>query len=67
MQKEATRDEPREQAPKATTAAFDYGRTLITTSHGRRSWKDSPTAKTIAATISLLLISGLIVMFAAIV
>jgi hypothetical protein len=28
------------------------------TSHGRRSWKDRPTAKAIAATISLLLITG---------
>jgi hypothetical protein len=31
-------------------------------SHGRRSWKDSPKAKRIAATISLLLIAGLIAM-----
>jgi hypothetical protein len=37
---------------------------MITTNHGRRSWKDSPKAKTIAATISLLLIGGLIAMFA---
>jgi len=37
---------------------------MITTSHGRRSWKDSPKAKTIAATISLLLIAGLIAMLA---
>jgi hypothetical protein len=29
--------------------------------HGRRSWKDSPRAKTIAATISLLLGVGLII------
>jgi NAD(P)-dependent dehydrogenase (short-subunit alcohol dehydrogenase family) len=28
------------------------------TSHGRRSWKDRPTAKAIAAAISLLLITG---------
>jgi hypothetical protein len=33
-------------------------------SHGRRSWKDSPKAKRIAATISLLLIAGLIAMLA---
>jgi hypothetical protein len=37
---------------------------MITTNHGRRSWKDSPKAKTIAATISLLLIGGLIALFA---
>jgi hypothetical protein len=36
------------------------GEEMSTTSHGRRSWKDSPTAKAIAATISLLLIAGLI-------
>jgi hypothetical protein len=40
---------------------------MTTVSPGRRSWKDSPRAKTIAATISLLLIAGLIAMFAAIV
>jgi len=34
------------------------------TSQGRRSWKDSPTAKAIAATISLLLIAGLIAVLA---
>jgi hypothetical protein len=33
---------------------------MLATSHRRRSWKDSPTAKAIAATISLLLIAGLI-------
>jgi len=37
------------------------GEEVTATSHGRRSWKDSPKAKTIAATISLLLIAGLIV------
>jgi hypothetical protein len=37
---------------------------MIATGHGRRSWKDSPKAKRIAATISLLLIAGLIAMFA---
>jgi hypothetical protein len=36
------------------------GEEMIATSHGRRSWKDNPKAKTIAATISLLLIAGLI-------
>jgi len=40
---------------------------MTATNHGRRSWKDSPRAKTIAATISLLLIAGLIATFAAIV
>lgn len=34
------------------------------TSHRRRSWKDSPKAKRIAATISLLLIAGLMVALA---
>ncbi|MGA7805836.1 MAG: hypothetical protein WCB02_14610 [Bradyrhizobium sp.] len=33
-------------------------------SHGGRSWKDDPKAKAIAATISLLLIVGLIAMIA---
>jgi hypothetical protein len=33
-------------------------------SHGRRSWKDGPKAKAIAAIISLLLIAGLIAMLA---
>jgi hypothetical protein len=33
---------------------------MIATSHGRRSWKDSPKAKRIAVTIALLLIAGLI-------
>jgi hypothetical protein len=33
---------------------------MSATSHGRRTWKDSPKAKAIAATISLLLIAGLI-------
>jgi hypothetical protein len=33
---------------------------MSATSHGRQSWKDSPTAKAIAATISLLLIAGFI-------
>jgi len=40
------------------------GEEMIATSHGRRSWKDSPTAKAIAATISLLLITGLIAIYA---
>jgi hypothetical protein len=37
---------------------------MIATSHGRRSWKDNPKAKTIAATVSLLLITGLIAVLA---
>jgi hypothetical protein len=37
---------------------------MTATSHGRRSWKDSPKAKSIAATLSLLLIAGLIAMLA---
>ena len=37
---------------------------MLATSHRRQSWKDSPTAKAIAATISLLLIAGLIAMLA---
>ena len=37
---------------------------MSATSHGRRSWKDSPTAKAIVATISLLLIAGLIAVLA---
>ena len=37
---------------------------MTATGRGRRSWKDSPKAKTIAATISLLLIAGLIVVLA---
>jgi hypothetical protein len=37
---------------------------MTATNHGRRSWKDSPKAKRIAATISLLLIAGLIAMLA---
>ena len=40
------------------------GKEMIATSHGRRSWKDSPKAKRIAAIISLLLIAGLIAMLA---
>jgi hypothetical protein len=40
------------------------GDEMIATSHGRRSWKDSPTAKAIAATISLLLIADLIAVLA---
>jgi hypothetical protein len=32
--------------------------------HGRRSWKDGPGAKTIAATISVLLGVGLIIVLA---
>jgi hypothetical protein len=38
------------------------GKEMITTSRG--SWKDNPKAKTIAATISLLLIAGLIAVLA---
>jgi hypothetical protein len=37
---------------------------MIATSHGRRSWKDSPKAKRIAVTIALLLIGGLIALLA---
>jgi hypothetical protein len=37
---------------------------MIAKSHGRRSWKDSPKAKAIAATISLLLIASLIAVLA---
>jgi len=37
---------------------------MIATSHSRRSWKDSPKAKMIAATASLLLIAGLIAILA---
>jgi hypothetical protein len=37
---------------------------MSATSHGRRSWKDNPTSKAIAATISLLLIAGLIAVLA---
>jgi hypothetical protein len=37
---------------------------MIATRYGRRSWKDSPKAKAIAATISLLLIAGLIAVLA---
>jgi len=40
---------------------------MINTSRGGGSWKDSPRAKIIAGTISLLLIAGLIAMLAAIV
>jgi hypothetical protein len=40
------------------------GEEMIATSHGRRSWKDSPKAKRIAVTIALLLIAGLIAMLA---
>jgi hypothetical protein len=36
------------------------GKEMIATSHGRRSWKDNPKAKTIAATVSSLLIAALI-------
>jgi len=36
------------------------GKETIATSHGRRSWKDNPKAKTIAATVSSLLIAALI-------
>jgi len=37
---------------------------MIATSHERQSWKDNPKAKKIAATISLLLIAGLIAVLA---
>jgi hypothetical protein len=37
---------------------------MSATSHRRRSWKDSPAAKAIAATISLLLMAGLIAVLA---
>jgi hypothetical protein len=37
---------------------------MSATSHGRRSWKDNSKATTIAATISLLLIAGLIAVLA---
>jgi hypothetical protein len=37
---------------------------MSATSHGRRSWKDNPKAKRIAAIISLLLIAALIAMLA---
>jgi len=40
------------------------GEEMSATSHGRRSWKDNPTAKAIAATISLLLIASLIAVLA---
>ena len=36
------------------------GKEMSATSHRRRSWKDSPTAKAIAATVSSLLIAALI-------
>jgi hypothetical protein len=36
------------------------GKEMIATSHGRRSWKDNLKAKTIAATVSSLLIAALI-------
>ena len=37
---------------------------MLATSHRRRSWKDSPTAKAIAATVSSLLIAALIAVLA---
>jgi len=40
------------------------GEEVTATSHGRRSWKDSPKATRVAATISLLLIAGLIAVLA---
>jgi hypothetical protein len=40
------------------------GEEMSATSHGRRSWKDNPKAKTIAATVSSLLIAGLIAVLA---
>jgi hypothetical protein len=40
------------------------GKEMIATSHGRQSWKDNPNAKTIAATVSSLLIAGLIAVLA---
>jgi hypothetical protein len=36
------------------------GEEMSATSHGRRSWKDNPKAKKIAATVSSLLIAALI-------
>jgi hypothetical protein len=36
------------------------GKEMIATSHLRRSWKDNPNAKTIAATVSSLLFAALI-------
>jgi hypothetical protein len=40
------------------------GEEMIATNHERQSWKDNPKAKKIAATISLLLIAGLIAVLA---
>jgi len=40
------------------------GKEMSATSHGRRSWKDNPKAKAIAATISSLLIAALIAVLA---
>jgi len=40
------------------------GEEMSATSHGRRSWKDNPKAKAIAATISSLLIAALIAVLA---
>jgi len=37
---------------------------MVATSHGRRSWKDNSQSETIAATVSLLLITGLIAVLA---
>ena len=50
---------------KSTRIASDplqegEGEEMIATSHRRRSWKDNPKAKTIAATVSSLLIAALI-------
>jgi hypothetical protein len=67
-------DEPLRDFPVALTVrlrntpppgrARAEGEEMTAASHGRRSWKDSPKAKRIAATISLLLIAGLIAMLA---
>jgi hypothetical protein len=45
-------------------ARSGWSEEMTARSHGRRSWKDSPKAKRIAAIISLLLIAGLIAMLA---
>jgi hypothetical protein len=52
------------QALPAAGRARAKGEEMSARSHGFRSWKDSPKAKAIAATISLLLIAGLIAVLA---
>jgi hypothetical protein len=59
----ATSDQVRE-AIRRLVELGPKGEEMIATSHGRRSWKDSPKAKRIAVTIALLLIAGLIAMLA---